>query len=360
MSSSYETILYVNLKTLEENFNFLKNTVSEHNKIIAVVKAFAYGLGDVQIAKKLELLGVDGFWVADFEEGVQLRQNGITKPIIVANPGFKSMSMVLDFDLEPVIYNHRMLDLYCKNETSVNVHLKFNTGMNRYGFEMNDLDDLIKKLNTCTHINIKSICSHLSSSNDSRHDFFSNKQRSKLEAINNRLNDAFKRSFPKHILNSNGIFRFDVKANDWIRLGISLYGGIEHQRLNQIFTLKSVVNQIRDVYSGDFIGYQNSFKVTKPMKIAIIPVGYADGLNRKLSHSKGHIMINGEACSILGEISMDSMVVDVSNIQVKEGDEVIIFSPKHSVIQLSNRLGTIPYEIMASLNRRIKRVYLNE
>ena len=360
MSNTHETILYVNLKTLEDNFYFLKNTFCKHNKVIAVVKAFAYGLGDVEVAKKLESLGVDGFWVADFDEGVRLRKNSISKPIIVANPGFKSKAKVLQYNLEPVIYSHRMLNLYCSAGEQVNVHLKFNTGMNRYGFDIEELDELIQVIKCNKHIKINSICSHLSSSNDKRHDSYSNDQIHKLELISKRLKSTFGTAFPKHILNSNGVLRFASEQGDWVRLGISLYGGLEHPKLNQTFTLKSVINQIRQVKAGDRIGYQHSFTATKSMQIAIVPVGYADGLNRKLGHSKGKVLVNNKPCSILGEISMDSMMVDVSNAKATEGDDVIIFSPEQDVMNLSKRLGTISYEVMATLNRRIKRIYLNE
>ncbi len=360
MSNNHETILYVNLKTLEDNYNYLKNTYCKQNKIIAVVKAYAYGLGDIEIAKKLESLDVDGFWVADFEEGVRLRKHGIVKPIMVANPGFKSRSMVLKHDLEPIIYNQRLLDLYCTDQTPVKIHLKFNTGMNRYGFDVDELNDVIKIVQSYSHLTVRSICSHLSSSNDPAMDIFSKQQLSQLETINNRLKEAFGYSFPKHILNSNGVLRMKSNSSDWVRLGIGLFGGVKHDGLSPIFTLKSVVNQIREVQAGNSIGYQHSFTAICPMKIAVIPVGYADGLNRTLGHSKGYVIINHLPCPILGEISMDSMVVDVSNVNAKEGDEVIIFSTEHSVVELSSKVGTIPYEIMATLNRRIKRVYLNE
>lgn len=360
MSYPKETILYINLRRLEENFNFFKKSYDKNNKIIAVVKAFAYGLGDFEIAKKLEKLGVDGFWVADFEEGIHLRKYGITKPIIVANPGFKSKSLVLEYDLEPVIYSLRMLDLYCLANKEVNVHLKFNTGMNRYGFSTDDMDDIIEIVKSNHQIKIKSICSHLASSNDERQDLFSKQQIDQLEKIQHRFEHAFGTTIPKHILNSYGALRFKPDNNDWIRLGIALYGGINHPKLKQIFTLKSVINQIRKVKAGEYIGYQHSFKSPISMRMAVIPVGYADGLNRNLGHSKGKVIIKNRSCPILGEISMDSMIVDVSDTTAKEGDEVIIFNPKHSVVNLSNRLNTIPYEIMATINRRIKRVYLNE
>ena len=161
-------------------------------------------------------------------------------------------------------------------------------------------------------------------------------------------------------MNSNGTIRFNPGAEEWVRLGIALYGGIEQSELEQIFSLKSIISQLRTVKAGESIGYQNSFVTSEDMQIAIIPVGYADGLNRKLGNKKGRVFINDQSCQIIGEISMDSFAANVSGLDVVEGQEVIIFSPKYSVSQLANDLGTIPYEIMATLNRRIKRVYLNE
>lgn len=360
MTHINETVLYVNLKTLERNFKSLKSKLAKDNKIVAVVKAYAYGLGDVEIAKKLEDLGVDAFWVADFDEGVQLRHAGVSLPIIVANPGYKSVDVVLKNDLEPVIFNQRMLDLYSTVDTQLNIHLKFNTGMNRYGFEADDVNQVLEKISQHPNLKLKSICSHLSASDDPNKDEFSQRQIKLFNSISNSVNTYFNVDIPTHIVNSNGALRFSIKSTDWVRLGISLFGGMHHSELEQIFTLKSVISQIREVKEGDSVGYQNSFTAKEKMKIAVVPVGYADGLNRKLGNSRGHVLIDSNKCQIIGDISMDSFIADVSDLTIKEGDEVVIFSPEHSVSLLANELKTIPYEIMATLNRRIKRIYLNE
>lgn len=360
MSHIHETVLYVNLNMLEKNFKYIKSKLSKDNKIVAVIKAYAYGLGDIEIAKALETIGVDFFWVADFEEGVQLRNSGISLPIIVANPGFKSHVTVIENNLEPVIYSHRMLDLYAATKKPINIHLKFNTGMNRYGFEANDVHLILDKLVQSPNLILKSICSHLSSSNDKHKDEFSKQQMNTFYSVSNIINTTLDKDIPTHILNSNGTLRFNVNPQEWVRLGISLFGGLDNVELKQIFTLKSVISQIREIKKGDSVGYQNSFIAAKTMKIAVVPIGYADGLNRKLGNSRGHVIIKNKKCPIIGDVSMDSCVVDVSNIEVKEGCEVIIFSSEHSVSHLASDLETIPYEIMATLNRRIKRIYLNE
>ena len=360
MANTHETILHINLNTLEDNFNFLKSKLSDGVKTIAVVKAFAYGLGDIEISKHLEKLGVYAFWVADFEEGVQLRKEGITKPIIVANPGFKSLDTIIKYKLEPVLFNNRLLDLYANCKDKISVHIKFNTGMNRYGFDKSDLNDLIYKLNKNPQLHIESVCSHLSSSNDLSKDESSKKQMDIFNTICQDLESALGKNIPSHIMNSNGAIRFSTNSNEWVRMGIALYGGLEHPNLTQIFSLKSVVSQIRFIEKGQSVGYQSSFIAEKDMHIAIIPVGYADGLNRKLGNQNGQVFIKDTACRIIGDISMDSFIADISNVNAKEGETVTIFSPKYSVSKLANDLDTIPYEIMATLNRRIKRVYLKE
>jgi alanine racemase len=360
MANTHETILYVNLNTLENNYNFLKSQLSQDAKIIAVVKAYAYGLGDIEISKHLEKLGVHAFWVADFEEGVQLRKEGITRPIIVANPGFKSIDTIIEYQLEPVIYNDRLLDLYANHKKSISIHLKFNTGMNRYGFEQKDLDSVIEKIKTNTHLKVESICSHLSSSNDQSKDKSSKQQFKTFNAIRHSLENTLDKEIPSHIMNSNGAIRFNTESSEWVRIGIALFGGLEHPNLTQIFSLKSVISQTRHIQKGQSVGYQNSFVAEEDMQIAIIPVGYADGLNRKLGNQNGQVFIKDSPCRIVGDISMDSFIADISNVNAEEGESITIFSPKYSVSKLANDLDTIPYEIMATLNRRIKRIYSKE
>jgi len=360
MTNTHETILYINLNTLESNYNFLKSKLSQDVKIIAVVKAYAYGLGDIEISKHLDQLGVYAFWVADFEEGVQLRKAGITRPIIVANPGFKSINTIIEYQLEPVIYNDRLLDLYANQKKSISIHLKFNTGMNRYGFDQENIDSLIEKINANTHLKVESICSHLSSSNDQSKDEFSKQQLIAFNEICHSLEHALGKKIPSHIMNSNGAIRFNADSSEWVRIGIALFGGLEVPNLTQIFSLKSVISQTRHIQKGQSVGYQNSFVAEKDMQIAIIPVGYADGLNRKLGNQNGQVFIKDSPCRIVGDISMDSFIADISNVNALEGEAVTIFSPKYSVSKLANDLDTIPYEIMATLNRRIKRIYLKE
>ncbi len=360
MPTSYETILYVDLKALEHNFLFLKNKLNPTTEIIAVVKAYAYGHGDIEVAKKLEELGVNAFWVADFEEGINLRKEGVTLPIIVANPGAKSYTKIIKYNLEPVIYNFRLLEVFGGNSIPISVHIKFNSGMNRYGFEEKEVDLLCKKLIDYPHLKVKSLCSHLAAANDKSKDDFTKKQFHKFDAMCKVFSEKFTISPLKHILNTAGVLRFTNYQYNMVRLGIGLFGVGENKNLKPIAELISNIAQIRILKKGECVGYDANFIARKEMKIAIIPLGYADGINRKLGDGKGKVFINNSEAVIIGKISMDSFIVDISGIDANEGDEVIVFGKENSVATIAKNLSTIPYEILATLNRRIKRVYLND
>lgn len=359
MPHNHETILYVDLKQLQKNYSYLKSLIPKNTKTIAVVKAHGYGLGDVEISKKLESLGVNALWVADFEEGVNLRKNGVKVAVIVANPGAKSWQTIIDNQLEPVIYNLRLLSIYIESKTPLNIHLKLNSGMNRYGFDSQELDQLILLLQKNPFLKVSSICSHLSSSNDSNQDGFSKKQINLFEKNYTKIQQGLGYKTDTHILNSNGVLRFDVN-DSVVRLGIALYGISQDSNLKQICSLHSTISQIRNIEKDAKVGYQNAFTAKQAMKIALIPIGYADGINRKLGEGLGAVLIENKICSIIGQVSMDSLMVDVSNTNAQEGDDVVLFNFQHSLQKIADNLGTIPYEIMATLNKRIKRVYLDE
>ena len=357
MPTSHETILYVNLKALENNFNYLKNKLQSDTKIIAVVKAFAYGHGDVAIAKKLEELGVDTFWVADFEEGMNLRKAGILKRIIVANPGAKSYAKIVKYNLEPVIYNFRLLEIFGENSTPISVHIKFNSGMNRYGFNLEEKDTLASKLKKFPHLKIESICSHLIVADNKLKDDFTQKQFQKFDIFCNLFSKKLNVKVERHILNTAGVLRFPNQQKELVRIGIGLYGIGEDENLIAVGKLVSNIAQIRILKKEETVGYDASFVAKTEMKIAVIPLGYADGINRKLGSKKGKVLINNTLVPIIGKISMDSFMVDISRINAKEGDLVTVFGQENSVTEIAKNLNTIPYEILATLNRRIKRVY---
>ncbi len=358
MLTSHETILFVDLKALEHNYFYLKSKLNSDTEIIAVVKAFAYGHGDIVVAKKLEALGVHAFWVADFEEGVTLRKSGINKPIIIANPGVKSYSEIIEFDLQPVIYNFRLLELYGENSSPISIHIKFNSGMNRYGFSLDEVDLIAKKLKNYPHLNVNSICTHLSAADDNRQDKFTHSQFQKFELITSKFSEKTGIKTKRHVLNSAGVLRFSNHQKEIVRLGIGLYGIGEDNNLKPIAKLQSNIAQIRNLQKGEKIGYDAAFIANKEMIIGIVPLGYADGINRKLGDENGHVVIGKQTAKIIGKISMDSMLIDLSKIVVEEMSAVTIFDAKNKVSDMSKNLDTIPYEILATLNRRIKRIYL--
>tara|TARA_B100001758_G_C18404494_1_gene611107 strand:+ start:673 stop:1752 length:1080 start_codon:yes stop_codon:yes gene_type:complete len=357
MSAPYETILEISIKKLISNFSYLRSRLSANTKIIAVVKAYAYGHGDVVIAKKLESLGVHALWVADFEEGSQLRKSGVKIPIIIANPGRKSTKQIFTNKLDVVIHNFEILKIYGKTKRNINIHIKFNTGMNRYGFNTNDTKQIITELEKYPNLNVIGLCSHLIASEDPEKDKLTKKQFDLFEATCNLFVTLLGRKIDRHILNSFGVLRFADKEYEMVRLGIGLYGGIDYKNIKQIATFKSIVADIKEVQKGKSVGYNAAFIAQKNIRVGIIPLGYADGLNRKLGEGNGTVLINKTACKIIGKISMDSCTVKLPNSKVKIGDQVIIFGDKNPINSISKKLKTIPYEIYATINRRIQRVY---
>ncbi len=359
MSIANETILHVDLGKLEENFNYLKSKLQPKTKIIGVVKAFAYGHGDIEISKKLIELGVYALWVSDFEEGLVLRKSGIKTKIIVANPGIKSYNEIIKYKLDVVLYNHKLLDLYCSNKKPVNVHVKFNTGMNRYGFNSNNIRSIISKIQHNNHLNLVSICSHLAASDNEKKTVFTLRQSKKFKLISERFELLLGRKIDRHLLNSNGVLNFINYQMESVRLGIGLYGSSNDINLTPISSLTSPITQIRTIKRGEGIGYGVSFIAEKEMKIGIIPVGYADGMNRQLGNNIGSVFINNYECAIIGEISMDSFAIDITSCNANEGDLVEIFGRRITVSKIAEQINTIPYEIYSTLNRRIKRVYFD-
>jgi alanine racemase len=353
----HESVFEINLGYLEENLNYLKSKLGRETKIIAVVKAYAYGHGDLEITKKLEALNIYAFWVADFEEGVILRKSGITKPIIVANPSPRSASQIIKYNLDVVVYSFRLLKLFGKLKKQVNIHLKFNSGMNRFGFSELDIVKLQKELGGYKDLTIVSICSHLSSSRNDKKDHITKKA---LKSFNNIISNFSKQNQTEHlthILNTSGVLRFNNHQYDAVRIGIGLFGVHKDKNLIQIGRLTSTISQIRMLRKGDAIGYEGSFICERKMKIGVIPFGYADGLDRRLGNLNGSLFLNGKFCNIVGDISMDSCVIDLSRTNAVEGDRVEIFGTNNSIYSICKKINSIPYEFLSKINRRIKRIY---
>ena len=367
----YGTRLYINYSHLKHNFNYLKSIAPDF-KIIAMVKANAYGHGDIHIAEKMESFNIDYFGVADFEEGLRLRNNRIKTPIIVMNPGINNIPIIIENDLEPVIYNYPIFSKVVKytkmyfneksidnNQKKIPVHIKINTGMNRWGFDLSEIPTLIKELKNNKSIIIGSIYSHLASAENSKHDVFTKNQIHQLVEIREIFQKQFDYSINTHILNSSGLLRgIGIDKLNYLRTGILLYGAENHQFLKPIGELKCPVSQIRTINIGDSIGYERKYIAKNKLKIGIIPFGYADGLQRSWGNGVLKFYYNNQLLPTIGNISMDSCAVDLSTANnISVGDDVLYFGEKRPIWELSQELNTIPYEIISTLSRRIKRIY---
>ncbi|MCD6112629.1 MAG: bifunctional UDP-N-acetylmuramoyl-tripeptide:D-alanyl-D-alanine ligase/alanine racemase [Bacteroidales bacterium] len=370
---THETVLEINLDSLIHNLNFYKSAISHKTKIMAMVKAFSYGSGSFEIANILQFYHIDYLCVAYADEGVDLRKSGITVPIMVMNPETDSMDSIIKYNLEPEIYNFRILkllnDSIKKNllpETKgVKIHLKLDTGMHRLGFEKHQLKELVSLLKNSKHIYVQSIFSHLVGSDDKNLDDFTKHQIDLFKEMTDYLLPHFNHKVLLHILNSAGITRFPEAQFDMVRLGIGLYGISPFKevqnKLIKVSTLKTVISQIKFLNANESIGYNRNYIAKKNMKIAVLPVGYADGLKRSLSKTGFHFLINNKFAYIVGNICMDMCMVDITDIDAKEGDEVIVFGKENqSINYMADKLESIPYEVLTNISRRVKRIYFQE
>ncbi|MBU8891183.1 MAG: bifunctional UDP-N-acetylmuramoyl-tripeptide:D-alanyl-D-alanine ligase/alanine racemase [Bacteroidales bacterium] len=364
---AHSTILEINLGAIVQNLNYFKSKLRPETKIMAMVKALSYGSGTYEIASVLQYQRADYLGVAFADEGVALRHAGIVIPVIVMNPGQSSFELMLEHNLEPEIYNFNILNQFKSAVKKANInnypiHIKLDTGMNRLGFVKSEIGKLIKELNNSDTVKVASVFSHLAASDEDVHDQYTFDQVSLFSELSDSI--AQKIGYPviRHISNSAGIERFPDAQFDMVRLGIGLYGvsATNQNKLATVSTLKSTVIQVKQVPKDETIGYNRMGKAQKDMTIAIVPVGYADGLNRKLSNGKGKLFINGFFVPVVGNVCMDMCMVDITDCNIHEGDEVIIFGKEQPVTVLANLLDTIPYEIFTSVSSRVKRVYFQE
>ncbi|MCK5170587.1 MAG: bifunctional UDP-N-acetylmuramoyl-tripeptide:D-alanyl-D-alanine ligase/alanine racemase [Bacteroidales bacterium] len=364
---AHRTVLEINLNALVHNLNYFRSKLKAETKIMVMVKALSYGSGTFEIANVLQYQRVDFLGVAFADEGVALREAGIKTPIIVMNPEQYSFDLMLKYNLEPEIYSFKILNQFYKAVKKAKlenfpIHIKLDTGMNRLGFVKNEIPKLIVELTESVNLKVSSIFSHLAASEENAHDKFTRKQITLFDGLSNEIIKNFKYHIIRHISNSAGIERFPKAQFEMVRLGIGLYGisATSQDQLATVSTLKSTVIQIKQVPKDETIGYSRKGKAEKDITIAVIPVGYADGLNRKLSNGIGKLYINGFFVPIVGNVCMDMCMVDITNCNIHEGDEVIVFGKEQSVIDLANVLETIPYEIFTSVSSRVKRVYYQE
>lgn len=361
----HETTLDVNLEAIAENLHFYRSFMKPETKLTCMVKASAYGAGSVEIAKTLQERGVDYLAVAVADEGAELRRAGITAGIIVMNPEMSAFGTLFEYELEPEIYSFNLLDALIRAArrqgiTDFPVHLKLDTGMHRLGFNpKTDIPVLIDRLSHQRALIPRSVFSHFVGADSDGFDDFSEKQFKLFDEASRTLQAAFPHKILRHICNSAGIERFPERHLDMVRLGLGLYGidPIDNRVLHNVATLRTTILQIRDVPAGDSIGYSRKTVLNRPSRIAAIPIGYADGLNRHLGNRRGYCLVNGQKADYVGNICMDVCMIDVTDIPCREGDSVEIFGDALPVTVLSDLLGTIPYEVLTSVSNRVKRVY---
>ncbi len=363
----HETLLEVNLDAVVHNFNFYKSRLNPGVKLTCMVKANGYGTGALEIAKTLEYHRCDYLAVAVAEEGIMLRENGISLPIIVLNPEVEGFEEILANDLEPEIYNFRILEAFIRESerrgiTGYPVHIKIDTGMHRLGFLPRQIPALVERLNSQKGLNVRSVFSHLSASESWSFDDFTHQQMETFQQVVDQIGEGLPYPFYGHILNSAGIERFQDAQMGMVRLGIGLFGvspsGLKG--LKNVCTLKSTILQIKEIPLNETVGYGRKEKLDHDARVATIRFGYADGLDRQFGNRKGKVIINGQSAPIIGNVCMDLCMVDVTGIKAEEGDPVILFGEELSIIELADRIGTIPYEILTSVSPRVKRVYIKE
>ncbi len=370
---SHETIMEVNLGAMIHNLNFYRSRIRPETKLMAMVKAASYGAGKVEVANTLQFNHVDYFTVAYTDEGVDLRRNGIHVPIMVMNPEEASFDDIIKYRLEPDIYSFRILDLFATRVRlfggRMAIHVEFDTGMHRLGFSEDDIPLLAERLNQCADcLEVKSIFSHLACADDPTMDDFTHMQIDKFRAWSDRLDNLIERpagvKILHHILNSSGIARFPEAQMDMVRLGIGLYGVAPEPevqaQLQQVSRLVTRISQLKDIAQGESVGYNRRWIAQRPSRIAIIPIGYADGFNRHLGYEQGHVIISGHEVPIIGSICMDMCFVDVTGVECHEGDPVILFGQGDLLQRNAAAAGTIPYEMLTSVSPRVKRVYFQE
>ena len=370
----HETVMEVNLSALSHNLDYYRSRLQPQTRVMAMVKASSYGAGTVEVAAALQRSHADYLTVAYADEGVELRRNGITLPIMVMNPEESSFDDIIRHGLEPDVYSFRILDLLNRHaalyETTISVHIELDTGMHRLGFGESDIAELIKRLRQCAvRIHVSSIFSHLAGSDDPNMDSFTHLQISRFSEWSERLIqgiDCTGQPPLRHILNSSGIARFPEAQFDMVRLGIGLYGVAAEPdvraNLRQVSSLLTRVSQIKTVPQGETVGYNQGWRATRPSRIAILPIGYADGLNRRLSNGGRVAFRTGDAtyveAPIVGNICMDMCFVDVTDIPCQEGDVAVVFGQSDLLQRNASAAQTITYELLTSVAPRVKRVYI--
>lgn len=367
---SHTTVLEVNLDAMTRNLNRFRARVGEGVKMIAMVKASSYGAGDEEVARMLQHQGVAMLAVAFADEGVLLRERGIRMPIVVLNADSDSFEQMIAYRLEPEIYSLHSLESFAAavghaGEEHYPIHLKLDTGMHRLGFEEGEIDALIERLRSINEVRVSSLFTHLSCADDVAEDDFTRSQIALFDRLSSRVQEALGYPVLRHASASAAMWRFSEGRFDACRLGIGLYGYGEagEESLEPVSTLKTRIVQLKRHAAGTRIGYGRQGLLERDSVVATIPIGYADGLDRQLGCGRWSMLIDGKSCPIVGRICMDSCMIDVTEVEgLQEGHEVVVFSPKagNDAATMAKRLGTIPYEVLTSISKRVKRIYIKE
>ncbi len=365
MENNHVTTLEIDLNAIDFNFNYFKSKLHKSTKVLVVVKAFGYGSSAIEIAKYLALK-VDCFAVAYVDEGIALRKAGIEIPILVLHPQKNNLEKIIEYNLEPNLYSIPILTTFIETSKKLKlqnypIHLKFNTGLNRLGFTKNDISEISSLINNQKTISVKSIFSHIAASEDLNEREFTLQQINTFNAISKELIHHLNNTPFKHMLNTSGILNYASEAQfDMVRLGIGLYGFGNHENetknLKNVFQLKSIISQIHTINKGETVGYNRAFKATNTIKTATIPIGHADGISRQLGNGVGYVYINNNKAKIVGNVCMDMIMVNITDIDCNEGDEVSIYKNQQHIEILAKDINTIPYELLTAISQRVRRV----
>ena len=368
---AHETVLEINFNHLVNNLNHFRSKIKPETKLMVMVKAFGYGSGNLEVSNVLQYHNVDYLTVAFADEGVELRRAGINLPIMVMSPEVNSYDNIIKYHLEPEVFSFRNLEFIEKAMENLalpeahplNVHIKLDTGMHRLGFSLNELPELIRRIQANPLLHVKSVFSHLATADNPSEDAFTLSQIHCFEEGSVMIREAFPQAI-RHILNTAGISRFPQYQFDMVRLGIGLYGvstcEADKGMLQPVVSLKTTINQIKHIPAGDSIGYNRHGHAVHDMLIGIVPIGYADGLSRLLGNGNGKFYVNGHQVPVVGDICMDMCMLDLTDVEATEGDTVVIFDAEHDINDIARACQTIPYEIMTRVSQRVKRVYYQE
>ena len=367
LQQTHETVLKVNLSALVDNVRYFRSKLKPTTKLTCMVKAFAYGAGSVEVSKALQASGlVDYLAVAVADEGVELRRAGITLPIIIMDPEVAAMDLILENNLEPNVYSHQSLKTVItaaetKGLESIPIHVKIDSGMHRLGFYKEDIPWLLDRLTHQKAVRVASVFSHLAGSDEAQFDDFTLQQIRYFDSCAEELKAGLNYPIIKHICNSAGIERFSDFQFDMCRLGIGLYGfSFTGAKLRNVCTLETTILSVKTVKAGETIGYGRHTKLAEDRVIAVIPIGYADGFDRRFSNYGGEVWVRGKRCPVVGNVCMDQAMVDITGTDARPGDVVEVFGEHMPLQELADKLGTITYEILTSVSRRVQRVYFYE